>query len=236
MKSYHTEQELISNEQFQLFKMVKLLQKDRTLFAELAGHLPFFVHESQVSSLEYGFYNVEYYENAFSKESKWLQSEGLAFISSISHQGQYQQILRQIDSFRKNKDAHQVCSYFQLLKIEGRYQWIQTHKAFSSDTTYLTIGHRLGEMGKAGRYLQKVLDNAFVDRPGWQMFQSLSKREKEIMRLLVEGLTSKEIAEKLYISKLTADTHRRNIFQKLNIKTYADLFKIAQAFDLLDLN
>lgn len=46
-------------------------------------------------------------------------------------------------------------------------------------------------------------------------FYRLSDREKEIQRLVAEGKTSSEIAEILFISKNTADTHRRNIRKKL---------------------
>ncbi|MBE0650050.1 MAG: response regulator transcription factor [Bacteroidales bacterium] len=50
-------------------------------------------------------------------------------------------------------------------------------------------------------------------------FYQLSDREKEIQRLVAEGKTSLEIAEILFISKNTADTHRRNIRKKLKDKS-----------------
>jgi DNA-binding CsgD family transcriptional regulator len=53
----------------------------------------------------------------------------------------------------------------------------------------------------------------------------LSEREKEIFRLLMEGLTSKEMADRLGISKLTVDTHRKNLQQKLEISNPVELIK-----------
>jgi len=47
-------------------------------------------------------------------------------------------------------------------------------------------------------------------------FDSLSKRENEVQRLVIEGKTSAEIGEILFISKNTVDTHRRNIRKKLS--------------------
>jgi DNA-binding NarL/FixJ family response regulator len=51
----------------------------------------------------------------------------------------------------------------------------------------------------------------------------LTDREIEIIQLLIRGKTSKEIAEELFISKNTVDTHRRNILEKTNLNTTAEL-------------
>lgn len=55
----------------------------------------------------------------------------------------------------------------------------------------------------------------------------LSTREVEIMHLVKDGLTSKDIGEKLNISKLTVDTHRKNIMNKLEVGNTAELIRFA---------
>ncbi len=55
----------------------------------------------------------------------------------------------------------------------------------------------------------------------------LTKREKEIVALVADGLTNQQIAEKLFISARTVDTHRTNIMQKLNIHDVANLVRYA---------
>ncbi|MGF7230234.1 response regulator [Arachidicoccus sp.] len=55
----------------------------------------------------------------------------------------------------------------------------------------------------------------------------LSNREIEIIQLIKRGLTSKEIACDLYLSELTIETHRKNIFRKLNVRTSAALIDFA---------
>jgi two-component system response regulator NreC len=55
----------------------------------------------------------------------------------------------------------------------------------------------------------------------------LSSREKEILRLIGEGKTSLEIADELFISKATVDTHRKNIVKKMNIYGKTDLIRFA---------
>jgi DNA-binding NarL/FixJ family response regulator len=62
----------------------------------------------------------------------------------------------------------------------------------------------------------------------------LSKQEKEIIKWIVKGKTSKEIGEKLFISKMTVDTHRRNINRKLEIRTVGSLIQFAHANNIID--
>lgn len=56
---------------------------------------------------------------------------------------------------------------------------------------------------------------------------SLTKREKEVLSLIAEGLNGEQISEKLFISPRTVDTHRTNIMQKLDIHGAAHLVKYA---------
>ena len=55
----------------------------------------------------------------------------------------------------------------------------------------------------------------------------LTKREKEILKLVTEGKTSVAIAEELFLSPLTVDTHRKNLMQKFAVKNVAELIKTA---------
>ncbi|MDH3243340.1 MAG: helix-turn-helix transcriptional regulator, partial [Saprospiraceae bacterium] len=54
----------------------------------------------------------------------------------------------------------------------------------------------------------------------------ISEREVEVLRLISQGLTNQEIAEKLFLSFHTADSHRRNLVEKLGAKNTADLVRI----------
>lgn len=55
----------------------------------------------------------------------------------------------------------------------------------------------------------------------------LTKREREILTLIAQGLTDKEIAEKVFLSPLTATTHRKNILSKLGLKNKVELTRFA---------
>jgi DNA-binding NarL/FixJ family response regulator len=62
----------------------------------------------------------------------------------------------------------------------------------------------------------------------------LSRRESEVLQLLSEGLTTNEIAEKLFTSKRTIETHRQNILEKTQTKNTAALIRMAVTQGLLD--
>ncbi|NHM05681.1 response regulator transcription factor [Flavobacterium sp. CYK-4] len=62
----------------------------------------------------------------------------------------------------------------------------------------------------------------------------LSQREKEIIQLIAQEFTTEEIAEKLFISKHTIESHRKNIFLKLQVKNIAGLIKKAIYLGVID--
>jgi DNA-binding NarL/FixJ family response regulator len=76
--------------------------------------------------------------------------------------------------------------------------------------------------GKA--YFDTIRDFA---EPNKHPVFNLSDREVEIIRLIVNGMTSAEIAERLFLSEHTVKTHRKNIFKKLNINSISQLTSFA---------
>ncbi len=63
---------------------------------------------------------------------------------------------------------------------------------------------------------------------------SLSRRESEVFRLLVDGKNAAEIAKSLFISRKTAETHRRAVLKKLKVRDMAELMKLAARNRLLN--
>ena len=62
----------------------------------------------------------------------------------------------------------------------------------------------------------------------------VTRREKEVLRYLAQGLSSTEIAEKKFVSPLTVDTHRRNLLQKFNVNKTVNLLQKAKDVGLID--
>ncbi len=67
-------------------------------------------------------------------------------------------------------------------------------------------------------------------------YDALTYREQEIMVLAADGLSSQQIADKLFISPKTVDNHRSNIMHKLGLNNVIDLARYAAKIGLIDLN
>ncbi len=58
-------------------------------------------------------------------------------------------------------------------------------------------------------------------------YDSLSQREREVFQLLAEGKSIKEIADKLFISRKTVESHKYNVMEKLKVSSVVDLAMVA---------
>ena len=93
------------------------------------------------------------------------------------------------------------------------------------------------EVARGGRYVNPELGarlmvaEAAAERQAEQ--DPLSEREREVLRLLALGHTNQEIAQQLYISVRTAETHRAHIMQKLRLTSRAELVRYAIGQGLL---
>ncbi len=97
----------------------------------------------------------------------------------------------------------------------------------------LLIVNEVNSLGNIAKKINSVLEESDWMKQHFKKFCRLSKREKEIIGLLVSGKNSSQISEIFNLSRLTVNTHRRNIKQKLEIKTFSELYKFAIVFNLI---
>ncbi|GMR09317.1 MAG: response regulator transcription factor [Anaerolineae bacterium] len=82
----------------------------------------------------------------------------------------------------------------------------------------------------ARQLVQQYLSQTEIDPPGGHR---LTHREREIMKLIAEGYTTKEIAEQLVVSPSTVHSHRGNLMQKLNLSKRHELVEYARRHGFL---
>ncbi|MBD0779058.1 response regulator transcription factor [Maribacter sp. ANRC-HE7] len=76
-----------------------------------------------------------------------------------------------------------------------------------------------------GSEVQKILADSVTQESS--DLPKLTRREKHVLTLIADGKTTNSIAEELFISPLTVETHRRNLMQKLEVPNAASLIKVA---------
>jgi len=96
------------------------------------------------------------------------------------------------------------------------------------------------EAASGRRYLSAPFSNDLIDsylkRPGGvDPYDTLTPREREVLHLVAEGLTSGEIAGRLFISPRTAESHRANLMRKLGLRNQTELVRYALRRGLLAL-
>src|SRR5438067_2125876 len=84
------------------------------------------------------------------------------------------------------------------------------------------------------RYLAPGLKPSTLTTERTGPIRILSPRERDIFRLLVRGMTTREMAAELHISAKTVDTHRERIMKKLGLHSAVELVRFAASHNLLD--
>jgi len=79
---------------------------------------------------------------------------------------------------------------------------------------------------------QAYMNNVF--NKGKDTMVTLTKREKDVLKLIAEEYTTQEIADKLFLSKHTIESYRKNLISKLNVKNLAGLTKYAIKLGLVE--
>lgn len=103
----------------------------------------------------------------------------------------------------------------------------------NTDEDELTLAIRMVNKGK--KYFSAEISEKMINFMSAQSVSEniLSNKETEVLGLISEGLTTKEIAAKLFVSTRTIETHRANILKKLEVKNTAELIKKAAKLNLI---
>ncbi len=91
----------------------------------------------------------------------------------------------------------------------------------------------LHQANKGRDYLSSSVADVLKKKTSENQLPVLTKREKEILELIAEGLTNQEIADKLFLNVMTIGSHRKNMLTKFKVKNTAALIKIAVSNQLI---
>lgn len=111
-----------------------------------------------------------------------------------------------------------------MLKDTGKEELVSAIKLVANGTSYISSNVTMNLLRKQGL---NGNGNGYSQEQTTKQTKDLTKRELEVLHLIAEGLTNAAIAEKLFTSKRTVETHRQNLLEKTQTKNTATLIKFA---------
>jgi DNA-binding NarL/FixJ family response regulator len=132
-------------------------------------------------------------------------------------------MLTMFNDIRFIKELLEIGAKGYILKNISREDLIKAIQTVSSGKPFLDTAVQEKVINSMSATDEEDIDDKEADA----MVQNITSRELEILQLIALGLTSQDISQKLYISKNTVETHRKNLLAKLNVKNTASLLKFA---------
>ncbi len=141
----------------------------------------------------------------------------------------------------QRNNTENICTHFHQVRfaVDGEWNWymggvrILTRDHEGKPLLVVTIVLPIDSMHHMTAKAQRLLDENNFLRKNMKQFSSLSKREREILGLMTLDKSTAEIAETLFISLHTVETHKKNIKKKLGTGSYYELNQYGRAFDLI---
>tara|TARA_R110002020_G_scaffold274311_5_gene489436 strand:+ start:377 stop:1069 length:693 start_codon:yes stop_codon:yes gene_type:complete len=227
----HTEKEQITHLQHFTFKLRNLYVKDKALFAQLNDFIPYSIHVNKRDNLDITYANNKLLDKG--PELEKLVEIGGSYLTEISCPTLYKSAVARAEQFDKINDDDGVCNYLQHLRVNKQMKYFYSNKLILNENLYFNVSTFIDEMGTIGKLFKSIFTPLHKNQVSWLQFQSLTKQEKKVLKLLGNGLSNKEVGELLFISSHTVHTHRRNIYNKLNVKNISDLVRFSLILDLI---
>jgi DNA-binding CsgD family transcriptional regulator len=141
----------------------------------------------------------------------------------------------------QTNDMNYSVSFFQQVRTGpgGTFEWyLSASRIIERDVhgqplLLLTLAQAIDPASHITHKVQRLLDENTFLRTHCTRFATLTAREREVLRAVVLGESAPEIAQRLFISPQTAETHRRNLRRKLQTESAFELGQYARAFDLI---
>lgn len=234
--AYLTEQELLERFEFYTMQVEDLLLQGED-FSTAADQVPFGLHLNDAETLEVmhvnerltdviGFHNDEVREMGLKYLENYLHPTTLAGVS---------QYLPPLYACMKSHETFPFLQYVKLYKNEDFSPLI----TFTKTTKYenglvVCLSLEPKDFGKMSPKMEQIVEMDQFKLKHFKRFQQLTKREIEVLKLLANGLNNPRIADKLFLSRQTVETHRKNLKRKLELKSFRELMKYAFAFNLVE--
>jgi len=221
MKLY-TEKEQIAVGRSSILKLRDLYVQNRHIFNQMEDFFPFPVYIKSEKTHGYHYANANWYKVGPELESLFL--EGKKRLIELSDTRLLNLNFERTDSFLKVGDQRAVLSCPQKIILYGDMTPYLGNKALIDNEFSINIGVTKHEFHGLGEFFLQLSSEPEKELLLFDKYQTLTKREKEIFKYILEGYTNNQISDLHFISVNTVRTHRNRIWKKLDIKHLKDCF------------
>ena len=228
-----TDSELLLDQRIALHHIEKYVRENQ--LDKIGEFFPGFLHFNRKDDLHIKYMNPKGLEK-FDVPLEYIQGNGAEFFERFVHKQSVAEIFpRFIDFYNRNDSGRTYADCQDLLSpFNGEYYQILTVTKVVKDLDGLMSMslpvHELGPNMVKIKSLVRI--DEFYTR-NFVRFQSLTNREKEVLKRVAAGRTNRQIADELFVSEHTIRTHRNRIFSKLEIHHISEAVRIAETFGLI---
>lgn len=172
---------------------------------------------------------------------KELKEMGTNYLQNFFNLEDSEDYLEKLKRLLIKNDHDETFTFFQQVKFKDRSDWVWHigstkifHRNEKEEPSHIiTIAIPIDKLKHIPNKAERLLAERNFFHSNLHKFLTLGKREIQVLRLVAMGKSSPEIANELFISIQTVNTHRKIIKQKLNIKSNYDFTIYAHAYDLI---
>lgn len=226
-----TEKEMLRKQSLNL-NYCSLLEKDGIIsISDISELIPGYIHLNNRETIGMEYISTNGLEN-FQRSLEEIQFMGRDFVNEVTDNKTQYIISTSLVDFSKNGSENATFNFIQRVRYSKKDDFsifYTVTKKYRNKTSLLSYTQPINKLN-GGSYLKEIVDDRYkFFNNNYYKFIQLSKREKEIISLIIHGNNNKQIAEKLFISYHTVKTHRKNIFRKLetsNLLFLGDFYKV----------
>jgi len=232
--------ELQQDCQSKLLVLGNSLEKKIFRIEDIGDYIPGSVMVQDLSVMTNTYMN-QYGCDYLRRSKEELQAMGGDYFTNFFPAEELKILKPELEQFVHLGDKNKIMSFFQRVKPDKKndYNWYfttsrlyPTHEPNGS-LKVVHVAIQANTLSYAGKKLNALVDEDIFVRKNYHRFNLLSNREKEVIRLVVEGKSSIEIADNLFLSIHTVNNHRKNIIHKLELRSLSELIKFAVSFGII---
>lgn len=218
----------------QISALLDEVEKEGFVLHEVLDELPCHVHINSAKdfSLEY---LSKYARDLFDIPIEKIENEGAELLREKVHPIDLEKAITITQHYLNNLEDYKSISFIQRIKLNtGEYAPFFTTSIFLKEHGLVSFTARIDTVKLSGRTINDIIDETDFIREKFHLFSRLTKREIELIVELVGGKSLKEISSVLDLTYETVKSYKKRIYNKLEINQFFELFKYAQAFDLIN--